>query len=226
MYACLPNGLLPSHLPTKILYAPLLFFIHATYPAHLILLYFITRKITGNYWSWSSSWCSLLHSPVTSSLLGPNILVSTIFLKTFSLRSSLNVSDRVSHPHKSTGKIIVLHKSSYTRKKEGCPHGRLFKCNVDIHCRSCQERMAVRSLGDLFSYDGPHLCGRPEWPLMWWPGVRHWATGQRFKMIQKWGEQCLVQTRKDAGLSTRTALALSVLIGYFKTIVLCACFIT
>ena len=40
-------------------------------PSHLILLDFITRTILGKeYRSISSSLCSLLHSPVTSSLLG------------------------------------------------------------------------------------------------------------------------------------------------------------
>ena len=49
--------------------------IRATCPAHLILLYFITRTILDEeYISFSSSLCSLLHSPVTSSLLGQNIL--------------------------------------------------------------------------------------------------------------------------------------------------------
>ena len=49
--------------------------IRATCPAHLILLDFITRTILGEqYRSFSSLLCSLLHSPVTSSLLGPNIL--------------------------------------------------------------------------------------------------------------------------------------------------------
>jgi len=49
-----------------------------------------------------------LYSPVTSSLLDPNILLNTIFSNTLSLRSSRNVSDQVSHPYKTTGTIIGL----------------------------------------------------------------------------------------------------------------------
>ena len=73
----------------------------------LILLDFIIHTILGEeYKSFSSSLCSLLHSPVTSSLLCPNILLNTIFSNTLSFLSSLNVSDQVSHPYKTTGKKI------------------------------------------------------------------------------------------------------------------------
>jgi hypothetical protein len=47
--------------------------------------------------------------PVTSSLLGPNILLNTLFSYTLGLRFFLNVSDKVSHPYKTTDKIIVLY---------------------------------------------------------------------------------------------------------------------
>ena len=81
------------------LYTRLLSSIRATYPAHLILLYFITQTMLSyQYRSLSSSLCSFLHSPVISSLLGPNIFLSTLFSNTLSLRSSLSMSDQVSHP--------------------------------------------------------------------------------------------------------------------------------
>jgi hypothetical protein len=70
----------------------------------------ITLTIFGEeYRSLSSSLCNILHSLVTSSLLGPNIHFSTLFSNTLNLRSSLIVSDHVSHPYKTTGKIILLY---------------------------------------------------------------------------------------------------------------------
>jgi hypothetical protein len=52
--------------------------------------------------------CSLLYAHVTSSPLGPNIPLSTLFSNNLSLCSSLNVTVQVSHPHNTTGKIMVL----------------------------------------------------------------------------------------------------------------------
>ena len=106
----LPSGLLPSGFTSKNLYTPLSSPIRATRPAHLILLDFITRTILGEeFQSFSSSLCNLLHSPATSSRLGPNILLNTMFSNTLSFLSSCRVNDQISHPYKTIGKIIVLY---------------------------------------------------------------------------------------------------------------------
>ena len=100
-----PSSLFPSGFPTKTLYTPLSSPIRAMCPAYLILLDFITHTILGEeYRSFGSLLCSVLDFPVTSSLLGPNIL-NTTFSNTLSFLSSLNVSDQVSHPYKTTGNI-------------------------------------------------------------------------------------------------------------------------
>jgi len=79
-------------------------------PAHLILLDFITRTILGDaYKTFINSLCNLIHSPVTSSLLCPNILFNTLYSNTLSHLSSRNVRDQDSLPYIKTGKIIILY---------------------------------------------------------------------------------------------------------------------
>jgi hypothetical protein len=82
---------------------------HATYRAHLIFNDLITLTTLGEeHRLWSSSLCNFLYDP-SSSLLGPNILLNTLFSKTLDLCSSLKVEDQVLHPYSTTGKITVLY---------------------------------------------------------------------------------------------------------------------
>ena len=87
-----PSDFFPSGFPTTTLYTPLLSTIRAICHAHLINLEIITRTLLDEqYRSLSSSLCSFLHSPVTSSLLGPNILLNILYSNVLSLRYSLSV---------------------------------------------------------------------------------------------------------------------------------------
>jgi hypothetical protein len=52
--------------------------------------------------------CSLLHSPVTSTLSGPNIFLGILFSHTLSLCSSLDVREQASNPYTTAGTIAVL----------------------------------------------------------------------------------------------------------------------
>jgi len=90
----LPSGLFPSGFLSKTLYTHLLSPIRATCAAHLILLVLITRTtLAEEYRSLSSYLCSILHSLVTTSLLGSNIHLNTLFSNIFSLRSSLKTKE-------------------------------------------------------------------------------------------------------------------------------------
>ena len=77
-----------------------IFPLHHT-PQPLLRPQFYHRTIFGEQCrSLSSSLSSFLHSPATSSLLGPNIPLCTLFSNTPILGSSLNVRDLVSHSYK------------------------------------------------------------------------------------------------------------------------------
>ena len=70
---------------------------YARCSACLILLGLLTRTIFGEECrSLSCSLCSVFHSPVTSSLLGPNFLLNTLFSNTLNLSPSIKVSDHAS----------------------------------------------------------------------------------------------------------------------------------
>ena len=66
----------------------------------------------NNIWwevrSLSFSLCSFLHSLITSSNLGPNTFLRTLFSNNLRLYSFFSVTDQDTHPHKTAGKGIDL----------------------------------------------------------------------------------------------------------------------
>jgi hypothetical protein len=77
-----PSGLFLTDFPTNSLYAISFAPIRSTCPAHLIFHDFIIVITFGKEHKLrSSSLCSFLRPPFTSSLFGPNILPNTLFSK-------------------------------------------------------------------------------------------------------------------------------------------------
>jgi len=96
---CYPSLLVPSGFPTKILCT--FYFLPSTWAAHL------TLTIPGDIYTPCSSLVSnCLQSPVISFLLAPNFFLSTTFSNTISVCFPLSVTDQVSHPYKTRGKVI------------------------------------------------------------------------------------------------------------------------
>jgi hypothetical protein len=100
------NMSLPFRLATKLVtkFGTLLC-VHTT--AYLIFHNLFMLMRLGKQNSWSSSLCSFLQPRVTSSLLRPNILLSTLFSNTLGLNSSLNITDQVEYQHTTAAKIVV-----------------------------------------------------------------------------------------------------------------------
>jgi hypothetical protein len=92
------------------LYVFLICLMQATCPFHLILIGLIILIICSEeYKFWDSPLCNFRQPSITSSILGQNnrIVITTLFSDILNLCSSLYVRDQVSHPCKTTCKIII-----------------------------------------------------------------------------------------------------------------------
>jgi len=92
-----------SGFPTKTRYTTFTYTCYMPCPSHSPF-----DHLNNIRWALSSSLCSFLYSPVTSSLLVPNILLNILFSNTLSICSSLNINDQVQHPYKTKGILVVL----------------------------------------------------------------------------------------------------------------------
>jgi hypothetical protein len=104
----LPSGLFPSGFPTKTLYAPFL----SPQPSNSSLF----DHLNNIWWRIQIIKLLIMWFPPFPCYLIPlrtNILLCTLFSNSLSLCSFLNMSNQVSHPYKTTSKIIVLYVSIF-----------------------------------------------------------------------------------------------------------------
>jgi len=106
----LPSGLFPSGFSTKTLYN----LSSTNHMCYMPRQSHSSRYKHQNKIGWGVQIMKLLImyvSPLPCYFvpLSPDILLSTLFSNTLSLRSSLIVSYQVSHPYKTTSKIIILY---------------------------------------------------------------------------------------------------------------------
>ena len=105
----IPSGLFPSVLPTKLQYAPLLSPMPAICPDNsLFLLWSSERFSEKNKYHTAPRHVAFSTPPVTSSLLGLNIFLSTLFSNTLSLCSSLNVRGKFHTPAKQLSHFFMF----------------------------------------------------------------------------------------------------------------------
>jgi hypothetical protein len=157
----------------------------------LIILFIVGEE----YKLWSSL-CSFPHPPITSSPFDPNIHYSTLFSNSLSQCSSLNVRDQVSHPCRTTGKIIVLYILIFMFVDMRLSMLLLSKLYACITSRQgwveqllciCYKTAMVHSLPEYVQFPLRSLLDTPFWKYatasVMWATVKVQVTQQRFMRI-------------------------------------------
>jgi hypothetical protein len=116
LHPSLLSSLFPSDFPTNNLYTVFVSLIHATFPAHLILLDFIILSILGKeYKSCSSLLYSFLHPPITSSLF---IFSPVLYSQTPSVSVLPLMSETEFHTHTEPIVLYILIYTCFERRRE------------------------------------------------------------------------------------------------------------
>jgi hypothetical protein len=89
---------------------------HAICPSYLTPSGMVALAIIGSEYKVRN----FLHPPVTSSLLGPYILLSTLFSNTPNPFPSLMIRDKFSYPYNIINKIMVPYNSIVTFSDRKC----------------------------------------------------------------------------------------------------------
>ena len=107
---------------------------------------------------------------LSSSLCGPNILLSTLFSNTLSLRSSLNVTDQVSHPYKTTVTTpFCLFWSLSDRVQRYCMTFQTWEHAVAPHCSDNIAHYAYCTEGNWRNEEGNIVTPLAVTPASWQP---------------------------------------------------------
>jgi hypothetical protein len=112
--------------------------------------------------------CNFLNSPVTSSLLGPNIPPSTLFSNTLSLCSALNVRDQVPHPYKTTFRIMILYILTSKFVRTTPPNYKLFWIKNMYHVMNVSCKVNIKQPNRWTVEDNFYNVWSEIWALSGW----------------------------------------------------------
>ncbi|KAJ4450313.1 hypothetical protein ANN_01733 [Periplaneta americana] len=177
-----------------------------------------TAHTGEGYNACSSALCNFLHSPVTSSLLAPNIFLRTLFSKTLNLCSSLKVRVQVSQPYRTTSNITVIHLQ--------LDHVILERWQYDVSCFVTLLLLFTVILSAKWMDERPFLADGPiignyvfsqlhfHWGIADEEGSEHTAEGHNFPL-----EMHVVHFKSDYGtqeVALRERDGLLIIIYFFK----------